>query len=137
MILQPIVENCILHGFGGSDEAAARGSVPGRGHIRISARVEESDLPAVSPPEADIRVMRGRRLVLEVVDDGSGMDRIRLASVLEEDERRNGLYRIGVANVRKRLALNFGEPYGLSIRSGPGAGTAVSYVLPFMERADA
>ncbi len=137
MILQPIVENCILHGFGGSDEAAAREGAPGRGHIRVSARVEESDLPAVSPPEADIRVQRGRKLVLEVGDDGSGMDEIRLASVLEEDERRNGLYRIGVANVRKRLALNFGEPYGLSIHSGPGAGTVVSYVLPLMERADA
>ncbi|GEM_PF-1349524 len=137
MILQPIVENSILHGFGGADEATARESAPGRGHIRIAARVEEGDFPAVSPPERDIRVLRGMSLVVEVSDDGSGMDEARLASVLEEDEGRNGLYRIGVANVRKRIALNFGEPYGLSMRSRPGAGTVVSYLLPAMERADA
>lgn len=137
MILQPIVENCILHGFGGAEETSARGSFPGRGRIGISARVEEGDSPAARAPERGVRVLAGRSLVIEVSDDGAGMDESRLASLFEDDARRNGLYRIGIANVRKRIELNFGEPYGLSIRSRPGEGTVVNYRLPVMERIEA
>jgi two-component system, sensor histidine kinase YesM len=134
MMLQPIVENCILHGFGGAEETASRRGRSGHGRIRIAARVEERDLPAARPPEPGVRVVPGICLVVEVSDDGSGMDEARLASVMKEDASRNGLYRIGVANVRKRIELNFGEPYGLAIRSAPGAGTTVSFLLPAMER---
>jgi two-component system, sensor histidine kinase YesM len=125
MILQPIVENCILHGL-----AAA----PARGSISIVARVEEEPSPPALPPEAGVRVVPGRRLAIEVRDDGSGMDEERLASVMEDDVPRGGLYRIGVANVRRRIELNFGRPYGLSMESSPGAGTLVRFLLPFMER---
>jgi len=133
MILQPIVENCILHGFGGADESLGRSA--GRGHIGISARAEEATLPAAAPPEPGVLVLAGRRLVIEVEDDGSGMAEERLASVMEDDEERDCLYRIGVANVRRRIVLNFGEPYGLSIESAPGEGTLVRYILPVMRRA--
>jgi two-component system sensor histidine kinase YesM len=134
MILQPIVENCILHGFGDADEGVSRRSLPSRGRIRIAARVEGRDVPATRAPEPGVRVVPGACLVVEVSDDGSGMDEARLASILKEDASRNGLYRIGVANVRRRIVLNFGEPYGLAIRSAPGEGTVVSYLLPSMER---
>jgi two-component system, sensor histidine kinase YesM len=69
-----------------------------------------------------------------VSDDGAGMDGSRLAAVQEEDVGRSGLYRIGIANVRKRIALNFGEPYGLTLRSDPGSGTVATFLLPAMER---
>jgi two-component system sensor histidine kinase YesM len=127
MILQPIVENCILHGLA---------EAPARGRIGIAARVEADALPAAAPPEAGVIVVPGRRLVIEVRDDGAGMDEARLASVMEDEARSGGLYRIGVANVRRRIALNFGEPYGLSMESSPGAGTLVRFILPFMKRVE-
>jgi two-component system sensor histidine kinase YesM len=125
MILQPIAENCILHGLA---------EAPARGHIGIRARVEEDAAPAAAPPEPGVRVVPGRRLVIELQDDGVGMDAESLASVMGAEADRVGLNRIGVANVRRRIALNFGEPYGLSMESSPGAGTLVRYILPFMER---
>ncbi|MGA2547087.1 MAG: sensor histidine kinase [Rectinemataceae bacterium] len=125
MILQPIAENCILHGL-----AAA----PARGHISIRARVEEDARPPAAPPEPGVRVVPGRRLVIELQDDGVGMDAESLASVMAAEADGGGLNRIGVANVRRRIALNFDEPYGLSMESSPGAGTLVRYILPFMER---
>jgi two-component system, sensor histidine kinase YesM len=140
MMLQPVVENCILHGFAGFDDRTERGDAPVRGHITISARLEaaapaaEADVRGLVPPEPRVTVLPGRNLVIEVRDDGSGMDASRLASVLEEDGEVGGLGRIGIANVRRRLLLNFGEPYGLSIESAPGTGTLVTYVLPAMER---
>jgi sensor histidine kinase YesM len=121
------VENCILHGLA---------EAPARGRIGIAARVEADALPAAAPPEAGVIVVPGRRLVIEVRDDGAGMDEARLASVMEDEARSGGLYRIGVANVRRRIALNFGEPYGLSMESSPGAGTLVRFILPFMKRVE-
>jgi two-component system, sensor histidine kinase YesM len=135
MMLQPIVENSILHGFGGADEAIPRISAAGRGSIRIAARVEEGAFPPAEPPDPDIVALLGRRLVIEVADDGVGMDEARLAAVCEEEGSRNGLYRIGIANVRKRLELNFGPPFGLTIRSEPARGTTATFVLPAMRKA--
>jgi sensor histidine kinase YesM len=43
---------------------------------------------------------------------------------------------IGIANVERRIALNFGAPYDLEIESEPGAFTRVRYVLPALARID-
>jgi len=43
---------------------------------------------------------------------------------------------IGIANVERRIALNFGAPYGVEIESEPGAFTLVRYVLPAFARID-
>jgi two-component system, sensor histidine kinase YesM len=134
MILQPIVENSILHGFSGG---SAGGSLrAGRGVIRVAARLEPRPLPPPACPEPWARPLPGKVLVVEVRDDGTGMDPEQAARLLEEDRpERDGLYRIGVANVHRRIRLNFGEPYGLELESHPGAFTLVRYVLPALVRA--
>jgi len=136
MILQPIVENAILHGFGGA--TGARASRAGRGLIRVTARREARPLPPPPCPESWVAPVAGEVLVLEVRDDGSGIPRDAAVRAGGGAAPRRGgpesLHRIGIANVERRIALNFGAPYGLEIESEPGAGTLVRYVLPVLAR---
>jgi len=78
--------------------------------------------------------MPGRVLVIEVRDDGSGIEPDRAARMLEGKPERGSLYRIGVANVHRRIRLNYGEPYGLEVKSEPGAYTLVRYLMPALVR---
>jgi two-component system sensor histidine kinase YesM len=133
MVLQPIVENSILHGFsGGSSGAPPRA---GRGTIRVAARLEDRPLPPAACPEPWAEALPGKVLVMEVRDDGIGIEPDRAARILEGKPDRGSLYRIGVANVHRRIRLNFGEPYGLQVESEPGVYTLVRYVLPALVRA--
>jgi hypothetical protein len=137
MILQPIVENSILHGFGGG-HGRSRAS---RGTIRVTARREQRALPVAHSPEPWAAALPGHVLVLEVTDDGAG-----IAPSRDDRPGRDGrvrrlgpesLHRIGVANVERRIALNFGAPYDLEIESEPGRFTRVRYLLPALARIDA
>ncbi len=133
MILQPIVENSILHGFsGGASGAPARLA---RGTIRVSARLEARALPPVSCPDPGAEVLPGKVLLVEVSDDGSGIEPDRAARILDAQPEQGGLYRIGVSNVHRRIRLEYGAPYGLEVESRPGEYTRVRYVLPALVRA--
>ena len=55
---------------------------------------------------------------MRVADNGVGCD---------VDHLRSGL---GIANVRERLELHFGDSVSLDIDSLPGGGTAVDVTLP-------
>jgi two-component system sensor histidine kinase YesM len=156
MILQPIVENSILHGFGGG--AGNRIGRAARGTIRVTARREQRALPPPPCPEAWAQPLPGEVLILEVRDDGKGMPPGHAATRAVPSgtegrdpgagardglaaESRGGpesLHRvgIGIANVERRIALNFGAPYDLEIESEPGSGTLVRCVLPALARTD-
>jgi two-component sensor histidine kinase len=132
MLLQPIVENAILHGFaGGANGRSGRAS---RGTIRVSARREWRATPVPPSPEPSATAVPGEVLVLEVHDDGAGMARDVDAPTRPAGRGPDSLHRIGMANVERRIALNFGAPYGLAIDSEPGAFTRVRYVLPALVR---
>jgi two-component system sensor histidine kinase YesM len=132
MMLQPIVENGILHGISGSGR---------RGAILLRACVEEAPgLLAPSLPEPGLRACPGRRLVLEVRDNGVGMGPSRIASLLvwppDSTGGEGSLHRIGLANVMQRIRLNFGDPFGLSVESEPGQFTLVRFRLPVILRSE-
>lgn len=110
LILQPIVENSITHGFDGLEEKL--------GLIVINGRIEED------------------RLVLEVRDNGKGMDREQIASILTEPGKPKGRRTIGVSNTDRRIKLNFGSQYGVDIQSEPGSFTAVRLILPVIRPED-
>ena len=77
LILQPLVENSILHGID------MKG---GNGRLVIRGRVD------------------GTRLTLSVIDNGRGMSREQIQALLSSTAKKtNGLSAIGVPNVRERL----------------------------------
>ena len=107
-ILQPLVENAIKHGQKG---------VSSGGIISVTAREE---------PEGTLRIT--------VADNGRGMDEETVRQVLERldqpETEGEDHYSIGLSNVHQRIRILFGEPYGLTIESRPGSGTAVSILMP-------
>jgi two-component system, LytTR family, sensor histidine kinase LytS len=106
LILQPLVENALKHGilpreFGGEVVISAR---------RINGSVEVS-----------------------VKDDGLGMEDEYIASLFSDSHKMAGSNGrgIGLRNVNARLVAHYGKDSGLSVVSRPGAGTTVSFVIPF------
>lgn len=108
LLLQPIVENSILHGIVDVFEKL---------EIGIFAR------------------QVGQSLEIRVVDNGIGMTPIQAAGLLQnrrETQSNHGFNKIGVNNVHQRIKLNFGEAYGLTIQSEQGKGTTVILMLPLI-----
>lgn len=102
LILQPLVENAIVHGIENK---------LGIGHIRMSGYVEHGTV------------------CLTIEDDGVGMEREVIERVLREDPKEKKS--IGLHNVHRRLQLHYGEEYGLTIVSGAGDGTRVEARIPY------
>jgi two-component system sensor histidine kinase YesM len=73
------------------------------------------------------------RFIISVRDNGVGMSMEKLQEVAEGLERRaNGPrpLRIGINNVHDRIRLQYGDAYGIRIRSNPNEGTTVELLLP-------
>jgi two-component system sensor histidine kinase YesM len=109
MLLQPLVENSILHGLQGLDR---------RGRIVISGS-EEKD-----PDGTDV-------IVLEVRDNGHGIsDEAAAAALRSAPESHRGMTTIGLYNVNRRVVLNHGNGFGLDVKSERGVFTSVKLRLP-------
>ena len=102
MLLQPLVENALLHGLEGCED----------GEVSLSGRTEDGVL------------------YLSVCDNGVGMDPERLAACLSGPGEGKAGSSIGLANVQRRILLQYGAPYGLWVDSAPGRGTCISITLP-------
>ncbi|HHW23436.1 MAG TPA: sensor histidine kinase [Clostridiaceae bacterium] len=103
IILQPIVENSIIHGILEKEEKS--------GNINITGREENGDI------------------VFKITDDGVGMDEKTLNSLLQDSTTRES-HGYGVRNINDRIKLRYGEAYGLKYKSEPGKGTEVEIRLP-------
>ena len=97
LTLQPIIENSVSHGISAEDE--------GEETITVRAREEGDDL------------------IIEVQDDGKGMTKEQLETILKVDEN-NSHY--AVFNIHDRIRLKYGEGYGLRYESAIGQGTTVT-----------
>lgn len=103
LILQPLVENAILHGID------MKG---GNGRLIIRGRVE------------------GTRLTLSVIDNGRGMTKEQIETLLSSKAKKtSGLSAIGIPNVRERLELYYEAEGGIVYESGQG-GTTATIFLP-------
>ncbi|RDH78912.1 sensor histidine kinase [Mycolicibacterium moriokaense] len=106
LMLQPLVENAVRHGFAGQ----------GGGRIEIVARDEGSDC------------------AITVEDDGVGMDPASLrsgpADVLAAEGSGEERAHVGLTNVDHRLRAAFGNDYGLVVETAVGAGTKVTMRVP-------
>ncbi len=101
-ILQPVVENAVLHGVSalGAD-----------GRIVIRGRLDES----------------GVRLTVE--DNGVGIEPGKIPRILS-GESLSTLGGYGLANVIRRIGMQYGPPYGLDMERLPEGGTRVTLRLP-------
>ncbi|MDQ8738581.1 sensor histidine kinase [Paenibacillus sp. LHD-38] len=113
LLLQPLVENAILHGL----EKRRAG-----GDLSISAEVEEE------------------WLMLTVSDNGKGIGEKRMVRLREALGRSGGgdvnaasdrsMDFFGLLNVKARMKLYYGEAAEFTIESGEGAGTIARIKLP-------
>lgn len=110
LILQPIVENSIVHGFLGKKS---------HGNLRIRGW------------------LRTDKMMITVTDNGCGIPPEELRRIMA-GERRKSYHGggFGLRNIDERIKLAFGENYGLRVRSKYGIGTQVSIFLPLDERGE-
>lgn len=104
-LVQPLIENSILHGFDGMEQA-------GKIYLRIYPQDGED--------------------VFEVEDNGKGIPEDVKRRLLQEEagESEERLNHIGVPNVNQRLILKYGDRSALSIRNLPQGGTLIRFVIP-------
>lgn len=109
LLLQPVIENSIYHGFENN---------------------------CCSSPVITLRISRqGDELFFVVSDNGKGMteqvlDELRRSIGLSYEEAVDSRH-IGLRNVNARMKLFYGPEYGLKIESSDGAGTSVSFSIPY------
>jgi sensor histidine kinase YesM len=101
-LIQPLAENSIKHGIC---------PVANGGTLTLTTRRIEADSE--------------QRLQIVLEDDGRGMDEQRLAEAM------GGSSGVGLANVRERLRLHYGDRASVSVSSHLGEGTVVTIELPY------
>lgn len=105
LLLQPIVENTVVHGL---EDVDAKGQID----VHIHAREEQ--------------------LIIDVADNGRGMTPEMLNKVREsiKEDSITKHSSIGMSNIDQRIKLCYGKEYGIRIDSVLGGGTTVTVVLP-------
>ena len=110
LLLQPIVENAILHGL---EEVESGGQIT----VNIHRDINNPDT-----------------LIISIRDNGCGMDADTLNNMRINLEKGNisKRYGIGLYNINQRIRLCYGMGYGLSIDSEEGNGTTVTARIKIM-----
>jgi two-component system sensor histidine kinase YesM len=106
LILQPIVENAIVHGIENID---------GIGKIDIKG------------------ALKNGLVIIQVLDNGIGMNEDVASSLLSNKgilTQMEDHTHIGLLNIDRRIKLYYGKEYGISIHSKQGCGTSVILNFP-------
>lgn len=105
LIIQPLVENSILHGLDRKEEPTL---------ITVRTRLNDHG-----------------ELFVEIQDDGAGIPPKKMKDLtmrlMDSEEPGN---RIGLRNVNDRLQLTYGQGARLSIESEEGRGTCITFCIP-------
>jgi two-component system sensor histidine kinase YesM len=101
LILQPLVENAIVHG--------------------LDRRVEDGRI------EVEIK-KAGGLLRISVGDNGAGADEEAVNRMLQDKEVSHNVFALN--NINRRIKLRYGEAYGVRFESAPGKGALVSITIP-------
>lgn len=108
-ILQPLVENSIIHGF--NEE---------RGNYRVHIAA----------------VIFDGKLHIRVIDNGMGMDADSTDKINKGQEKSTRFSKIGVASIRERIKLYFGDEAELIFDSEPNIATIAEIILPIIREED-
>ncbi|WP_055107317.1 sensor histidine kinase [Paenibacillus ihumii] len=105
LIIQPLVENAVVHGVENKE-----------GGVHVKLLIQAAD------DYAEISIQ----------DDGMGMTLERLEEVRRSMAGAHAAVdnRIGLGNVQQRLVMTFGEQHGLKISSEYGKGTEITFTIP-------
>ncbi len=103
LILQPIVENAVIHGILPQKEG---------GFVRISSSVNEDNY------------------LVRIEDNGTGIEADEIPKLLKEASQDGHRTSVGLINIHKRLTTLYGENYGIKIQSSKGEGTEVEVRFP-------
>ncbi len=106
-LLQPVVENSIIHGIA---------PMKGQGLVVVKG------------------FKYGSELKITVTDNGVGIPEEKIEKILENDsdQTRSQFSGIGIRNVHERIIMNFGEQYGLYIKSVLNLYTTIEITLPII-----
>lgn len=102
MILQPIVENSVIHGFAGFKNS---------GRIKIKGTLEN------------------QTVCILISDNGKGIPEGSRSSIFAPAPTAIPKH-FGLKNIQERIQLKYGEKYGISIKSEPGQGTQIAIRFP-------
>lgn len=106
LLLQPLIENSIKYGY--EDQTHLKIQI--EGHIK------------------------GDKVIFQVTDNGSGIEKSKLNKIkrtLSSPEIPEKDIGIGLYNSHRRIVLQYGDKYGLTIHSRKGLGTKVIATLPY------
>ena len=113
-ILQPVVENSIIHGFRNTDI---------EGYIEIDAKIDEQNL------------------YITVSDNGIGLTESQIIQLNthhtelyeeQQDVESRRFNKIGISNINTQIKIRFGEAYGLKYDCRSAGGTKAIYKLPIV-----
>lgn len=109
LILQPIVENAIQHGF--------------KENIHVRKIIIEG------------RVHNNETIIITVKDNGFGIENEKLEQInnaLRENNHDANQLGIGLKNVDSRIKMTFGEKFGLQLESKVQEGTTIILIVPYV-----
>lgn len=113
MLIQPIIENAIMHGLNESFDCEKSAELK----IKVEKTLDN--------------------FITRVYDNGKGMSKPEISRILasfseENDVAENGRKHIGLKNIHRRVTMMFGDAYGISIVSEKGSFTEISVTLPII-----
>ena len=112
-ILQPIVENSLLHGLKNKGY---------RGQVCISARKTAENMLEIQVCDSGSGFAEGKKAAIDEM----------LRSYAKQPPKLTG-NSIGILNVQKRIKLLCGREYGLSYTENPAGGVTAHLLLPVKE----
>lgn len=104
MILQPLVENAIIHGFKEKES----------GEIKILAKKNYN------------------QAIIEVIDNGRGIDFATIENLKNSSFEETKTTGIGLSNIAKRLSFFYRIANPLTVEANPQGGTKVTIRVPFL-----
>lgn len=106
LLLQPIVENAVVHGLERTNQ---------NGQVMIN-----------------ITNSNNQNLIIEIADNGQGMDEQKIVEITERINcaSLNSTISIGIHNINQRIKLLYGVNYGIAFNSKLNEGTKVTLTIP-------
>ena len=108
LIIQPFVENAIVHGFENSTRSCK---------ISVTGKIKDG------------------MLCFEIIDTGIGMTQIQIDEIWESEQEtkdyaRQRIGKYAIKNIKERLQIRYQDNFKLKIESSLGKGTKVILCIP-------